>query len=116
MEGSVLRLGGDDTEKVLSAPVSAMVGGGGAPSSTGSVGGPTGFFPGVAAASETDGDTFDGDGEFDEYDEWDYQEMLAIVYVHFSSPLSLSPSPSPSLSLVCSCPVCFCPLAGLAHL
>lgn len=33
----------------------------------------------VASASETDGDTFDGDAEFDEYDDWDYAEMLSLM-------------------------------------
>lgn len=36
---------------------------------------------GVASASETDGETFDGDADFDEYDEWDYHEILNNVYV-----------------------------------
>lgn len=37
-----------------------------------------GFYA-AAAASETDGDTFDGDAEFDEYDDWDYAEMLSAM-------------------------------------
>ncbi|CAN8074374.1 unnamed protein product [Agarophyton chilense] len=37
-----------------------------------------GFYA-AAAASETDGDTFDGDAEFDEYDDWDYAEILSTV-------------------------------------
>lgn len=46
----------------------------GAGSSAGSATG--GFYPAVAA-SETDGETFDGDAEFDEYEEWDYAEFFA---------------------------------------
>lgn len=37
-----------------------------------------GFYA-AAAASETDGDTFDGDAEFDEYDDWDYAEVLSAM-------------------------------------
>lgn len=33
----------------------------------------------VASASETDGDTFDGDAEFDDYDDWDYAETLSLL-------------------------------------
>lgn len=33
----------------------------------------------VASASETDGDTFDGDAEFDDYDDWDYAEMMSLM-------------------------------------
>ncbi|KAI0565630.1 hypothetical protein FGB62_16g027 [Gracilaria domingensis] len=50
-----------------------MVGG-----STSSGAAAAGFYA-AAAASETDGDTFDGDAEFDEYDDWDYAEMLSTM-------------------------------------
>lgn len=48
----------------------------GAGSSTGSTAG--GFYAG-AAQSETDGETFDGDPDFDDYEEWDYSELLATL-------------------------------------
>lgn len=51
-----------------------MVGGGG---SVGSAAG--GYYAAAATASETDGETFDGDAEFDEYEEWDYAEILATL-------------------------------------
>lgn len=40
-----------------------------------------GFYAAAAAASETDGETFDNDTDFDDYDEWDYAEIVATVYV-----------------------------------
>ena len=52
-----------------------MVGG----SSVGSIAG--NFYAPAAANSETDGETFDGDNEYDEYEEWDYAEMLSNLYV-----------------------------------
>lgn len=52
-----------------------MVGG----SSAGSAAGANFYFN--VATSETDGDTLDGDAEFEEYEEWDYAEMLATMYV-----------------------------------
>lgn len=50
----------------------------GASSSAGSAAG--GFYSAVAA-SETDGETFDGDTDFDEYEDWDYAELFATMYV-----------------------------------
>lgn len=54
-----------------------MVGGGSSASSAG------GGFYNAIAASETDGDTFDGEDGFEDYEEWDYAEMLATMYVNF---------------------------------
>lgn len=61
----------------ISGPGGAAAG----PSSTG-IGGA--FYAAGASASETDGDTFDGDADFDEYEDWDYNEILANVYVYSS--------------------------------
>ena len=46
--------------------------GGGSSSSTQTAG-----FYVPAASSETDGETFDGDAEFDDYEDWDYAEILS---------------------------------------
>lgn len=50
----------------------------GAGSSAGSA---AGAFYSAAAASETDGETFDGEADFDEYEDWDYAELFATMYV-----------------------------------
>lgn len=49
-----------------------------------SAGSASGFLGGTPA-SETDGETFDGDADFEEYDEWDYAEILASLYVFFNT-------------------------------
>lgn len=46
-----------------------------------SAGSAAGAFYNTVAASETDGETFDGEDGFDEYEEWDYAEMLSSLYV-----------------------------------
>ena len=50
----------------------------GAGSSSGSA---VGGFYAAAAASETDGETFDGETDFEDYEEWDYAEMFSTLYV-----------------------------------
>lgn len=59
------------------------LGGGGGPSSIGSAGGASALYGVGAPASETDGETFDGDADFDDYDVWDYAEILGTLYVVF---------------------------------
>ncbi len=53
------------------------------PNSRGSISGGsiTGGLPPQSGAPETDGDTDNFTDDFADYDEWDYQEMLAAVYV-----------------------------------
>lgn len=34
-----------------------------------------------AASSETDGETYDAETDFDEFDDWNYQEMFSSMYV-----------------------------------
>lgn len=36
---------------------------------------------GPSPASETDGETFDGETDFDDFEDWDYREMLSTMYV-----------------------------------
>lgn len=50
----------------------------GAGSSSGSA--PAGFYSAIPA-SETDGETFDGDAESDDYEEWDFAEIFSTVCV-----------------------------------
>lgn len=50
----------------------------GAGSSTGSA--PGTFYNVAATASETDGETFDGDAEFDDYNNWDFAEVFSNLY------------------------------------
>lgn len=35
---------------------------------------------GTSPASETDGETFDAETDFDEFEEWDYREILSTMY------------------------------------
>lgn len=51
-----------------------MVGGGSASGSA------SGFYI-AAPNSETDGETLDGETDFDEFEEWDYSEIIANMYV-----------------------------------
>lgn len=50
----------------------------GAGSSSGSAA--AGFYTAMPA-SETDGETFDGEADFDDYEEWDFAEMFSTAYV-----------------------------------
>lgn len=52
----------------------------------GSVSGSTamGLYVG-AASSETDGETYDAETDFDEFDDWNYQEILSSMYVLFTA-------------------------------
>lgn len=50
----------------------------GAGSSSGSTA--AGFYAAMPA-SETDGETFDGEADFDDYEEWDFAEMFSTAYV-----------------------------------
>lgn len=56
-----------------------MVVGGGA-SASGSIAGSSNMYGAMGPpASETDGETLDGEADYDDYDEWDYVEMFATL-------------------------------------
>lgn len=76
-------VGGNVASTSLTGGANASLGGGGNAAGISSA-----FYgggQGVASASETDGETFDGDGEFDEFEEWDFNEILSNLYVNFIS-------------------------------
>lgn len=70
-----------------SSSAAGPAGGSGGSGGGNNSGGPSGiglgsaFYGTPASTSETDGETFDGDAEFEEYDDWDYAEILANTYV-----------------------------------